>query len=142
MVKRSNLALLAALGLAAGLLACRRDVEAETHRPVENLTHVASVAEFDKFVASTPTPILVDLYADWCPPCRRLAPVLERLAPRYKGKVAFVKVNVGKVPALARRFGVRAIPTLLFLKKGREANRIVGAPPEAKLRSALDSLAR
>jgi len=142
MLKYPGLAFLAALGLAVGLSACRREVEAEAHRPVENLTHVASVAEFDKFVASTPTPILVDLYADWCPPCRRLAPVLDRLAPRYKGKVAFVKVNVDKVRELAGRFGVRAIPTLIFLKKGREANRIVGAPPEAKLRSALDSLAR
>lgn len=135
------LALSLALMLAAS--SCRETEQAvENHKAVENLTHVASEARFNKLLADATTPVLVDLYADWCPPCRRLAPVLERLAPRYKGKVAFVKANVDKVPGLARRFGVRAIPTLIFLKGGKELNRIVGAPPEAKLRSALDALGR
>ena len=133
---------LLALAVVVGAGACRREVETEHRGPVENLTHVTSEAQFDKILKTSGTPALVDLYATWCPPCRKLAPVLDRLAPRYKGKVAFLKVNVDHVPGLARRFGVRAIPTLLFLKGGKVADRIVGAPPERRLRSALDALAR
>jgi thioredoxin len=119
-------------------MGCRGSVE-QTHGPVENLTHIATAEQFEEAALRAPTPVLVDLYATWCPPCRKLAPVLNRLAPTYKGKVAFVKVDVDKVPAVARRYGVQSIPTLLILRDGKEVKRLVGYQSERRLRAALDA---
>ena len=135
--------LAAMLGVVAFLLpvmGCREETPISLpHKVVENMTHVATVAQFEQVVLNAQTPVLVDMYATWCPPCKRLAPVLDRLAPRYKGKVAFVEVDVDKVPDLAKRYRVTAIPTLLIFKNGKEARRMRGAPPEATLRAALDA---
>jgi thioredoxin len=138
---RLALALIAAALLGA-VPACREIAPVSgPHKPVENLTYVTSVEEFEQVVLQAPTPVLVDLYTDWCPPCRRLAPVLARLAPKYKGRVAFAKVNVDKVGKLAQRYSVRAVPTLLIVRDGKEVKRIEGAPPERRLRAELDAVA-
>ena len=78
-------------------------------------------------------PVLVDFWAPWCAPCRRVSPALERLAERHARRLKLVKVNVDEAPALADRFGVRSIPTLALLREGRELDRVTGALPEPQL---------
>ena len=87
--------------------------------------------------ASSRLPVVVDLWAPWCGPCRVVGPVLEQLAGELAGRVKLVKVNVDDAPGVQRRFGVRGIPTLLVLHGGREVGRKVGAAPLAELRSWL-----
>ncbi len=77
--------------------------------------------------------VLVDLWAPWCAPCRQVAPVLERLAARYAGRVKVVKVNVDHNPRTAARYDARSIPTLVMVRRGRTLKRIVGAQPEPVL---------
>jgi len=83
-------------------------------------------------------PVLVDLWAPWCGPCRAVSPALENLARDRAGRIKLVKVNVDESPAVAARFGVQAIPTLLVLDKGTVVARQTGAAPEAALRQWLD----
>jgi len=131
------------LALALAAAACRETETAEEPQaPVENMTYVSTNAEFDEAVLKARTPVLVDMYATWCPPCKKIAPVLNRLAPTYKGKVAFVKVNVEKVPDKARKYRVQFVPTLLVFKNGKETERIQGAPPEARLRKVLEAASK
>jgi thioredoxin 2 len=92
----------------------------------------AGDAEFEQ-EASASVPVLVDLWAPWCGPCRMVSPALERLAQKYAGRLKLVKVNVDEAPATARRFDSRSIPTLALLRDGRELDRTVGAAPEAHL---------
>jgi thioredoxin 1 len=94
-------------------------------------------AEFDSRVLQNPLPVIVDFWATWCSPCRAIAPTLERIAVEYDGKVVVAKVDTDENPLNAQKFGVQGIPTLLLMNKGREVDRIVGAMPEAKLRSAI-----
>lgn len=77
--------------------------------------------------------VLVDLYADWCGPCRMLAPVLEELSAKYEGKVTFVKVNVDNDPEVAQRFGVVSIPTLIAFKDGKVIRQTSGYQPKPML---------
>jgi thioredoxin 2 len=83
-------------------------------------------------------PVLVDLWAPWCGPCRMVSPTLEQLARAYRGRVKLVKVNVDEAPGLAARFAVQAVPTLLLVDRGQPVARHAGAAPEAALRSWLD----
>jgi thioredoxin 2 len=84
--------------------------------------------------------VLVDLWAPWCGPCRMVAPVLERLAVRYAGKVKVVKVNVDDNPQAAARFDARSIPTLAMVRGDETVGRIVGAQPEHVLAQRIDTL--
>ncbi len=83
-------------------------------------------------------PVLVDLWAPWCGPCRMVSPVLEKLARDYAGRVKLVKVNVDEAPRLARRFEAQSIPTLVVLQKGTVVATQIGAAPESTLRAWLD----
>lgn len=94
-------------------------------------------AEFDAVVQAEPL-VLVDFWATWCGPCRMVAPVMEALAEKYDGKAVVGKVNVDEEPALAQRFGVMSIPTVVVLKNGQEVDRKVGAMPGAAYESVLD----
>lgn len=96
---------------------------------------------FDREVLDSPTPVLVDFYADWCGPCRMLAPTLERLAMEFRGRVKIVKVNIDHQPELADRFQVASIPTLIVFADGEVVGRTSGLVPEAGLRNALNQLA-
>ena len=89
-------------------------------------------AEFDSEAAAS-VPVLVDLWAPWCGPCRTLSPALERLANKYAGRLKLLKVNVDEAPLTAQRLTARSIPTLAILRDGREIARTVGAAPEARL---------
>lgn len=92
---------------------------------------------FDAAVEAAPL-AMVDFWAVWCGPCQMLGPVMEDLAGRYEGKALVAKVNVDEEPELARRFGVMNIPTVVFLKNGREFDRKVGAYPAEVYAGVLD----
>jgi thioredoxin 2 len=93
---------------------------------------------FAERVEQARMPVLVDLWAPWCGPCRAVSPALENLARDRAGRIKLVKVNVDESPAIAARFGVQGIPTLLVLDKGTMVTRQTGAAPEAALRQWLD----
>lgn len=87
--------------------------------------------------ASSSLPVVVDLWAPWCGPCRLIAPVLEDLAARHAGRLKVIKVNVDEQPSLGARFEARSIPLLVVLRDGREVDRIVGALPRPALEARL-----
>jgi thioredoxin 1 len=103
----------------------------------ESITNLTS-ATFDEVIGSASEPVLVDFWAEWCGPCKMIAPILEELATEQAGKVKITKLNVDDAPDLARRFEVMSIPTLLVFRDGEVAKRIVGAKPKGAL---LDELA-
>ncbi|MHA1708247.1 MAG: thioredoxin [Candidatus Baldrarchaeia archaeon] len=82
-------------------------------------------------------PVIVDFWAEWCPPCKLMAPIFEKLAKKYEDKIIFAKVNVDENPDLARAFNIYAIPTFVILKDGREVDRIIGAIREEELEARL-----
>jgi thioredoxin 1 len=106
----------------------------------ESAVSHATSATFDSEVLQSPTPVVVDVYASWCGPCRLLAPVLEKLADAYGGRLKFVKVDVDEEPELARRYDVTGVPTLLLFKDGRLEDQVVGLVPPAQLQEKLDAL--
>ncbi len=98
----------------------------------------AGDADFGEVAERSPVPVLVDLWATWCGPCRAVSPALERLAAAFAGRVKLVRVDVDAAPQLARRFGVQAVPTLLVLDRGEVVTRQAGAAPEPALRAWLE----
>src|SRR5881409_124049 len=96
---------------------------------------------FDAAISRETGLMMVDFWAEWCGPCRAIAPVLEDLAKESAGKVTLAKVNVDENPGLAARYGIRSIPTILFVKGGKVADQVIGAVPKAKLQAKLDALA-
>ena len=96
---------------------------------------------FDEAVAANHKLLLVDFWAEWCGPCRAIAPMLEELARAESERVTVAKVNVDENPALAARFGVRSIPTILFFMGDALVDQLVGAVPRAWLQSKVDALA-
>ena len=99
-----------------------------------------SANDFKTEVVESDTPVLVDFWAEWCGPCKVIAPVVEELAKDYEGKVKFGKVNVDDHNMVASEYGVRSIPTLLIFKNGAVVNQIVGAVPKEKITAILDTV--
>jgi thioredoxin 1 len=99
--------------------------------------HVTDAA-FDKTVLQSEVPVIVDFWAPWCGPCKMVAPVLDKIAKDYEGKLVVAKVNTDENQEWAGRYGVQGIPTMLFVAQGKVLHRQVGAVPEGILREALD----
>ena len=93
-------------------------------------------SSFEKFI-NTDLPVVVDFWADWCMPCRIMAPVMEELAQAYAGKAQFGKVNVDENPQIASRYGIMSIPHFLIFKNGTRVEKIVGAVGRGPLENAL-----
>ncbi len=93
--------------------------------------------DFDEAV-SGPTPVVVDLWAPWCGPCKMIAPALEEIARERAGRLKVVKVDVDRAPEVSRRFGVQSIPLLLAMREGRVVDRQVGAAPRQALEAWID----
>jgi thioredoxin 2 len=103
---------------------------------------IVTEATFAAEVERSPVPVLLDLWAPWCGPCRMIAPVLEQLARELAGRIRVVKLNVDENPQTAARFHVSSIPTLLLLKAGQEVDRIIGVQPKSEIVSRLERLLR
>lgn len=134
------------IGMAADLLAllppeeqteeaADEDTAAANGKPV----HVTDQT-FARLVLQSKLPVVVDFWADWCQPCKMVAPILERLAAEYAGKVRIAKVDVDANPMLAQQFQIRSIPTLMFVKNGKIVGQAAGAAPEPAIRNVIDQL--
>jgi thioredoxin 2 len=97
-------------------------------------------ANFAEQIERSPVPVLLDLWAPWCGPCRMIAPAIEELAAEMAGRLRVGKLNVDENPATAERFQVRGIPALLIFRDGREIDRIVGAQPKSAIAQRLEQI--
>ena len=96
-------------------------------------------SNFDQIVLQAKTPVLVDFTADWCGPCRMVAPIVEELAEEYDGRVSFAKLDVDQNPKTASKYGIMSLPTLLIFKNGNPVSNIVGFRPKAELKRSLEA---
>ena len=96
--------------------------------------------DFEEEVIKSTLPVLVDLWAPWCGPCRIVAPVVDKLAGKYEGKFKFCRLNVDENPQTASKYRVMSIPTLMFFKNGEAVDTVIGAVPERVLQPKIDEL--
>ena len=108
--------------------------------PVDLHPVTVTDATFLDEVARSPLPVVLDMWAAWCGPCRQLAPLLDELATQYAGRLKIAKLNVDENPDTAARFNVRSLPTLLVFNRGRETDRIVGLQPKDAIARRLEPL--
>jgi thioredoxin 2 len=114
------------------------------HKPLPAPAKPVTVTDwtFAEEVERSPLPVLLDAWAPWCGPCRMIAPVVDELAAEWAGRVRVAKLNVDENPTIASRFDLRAIPTLLVLRDGKEVDRIVGVQPKAEIARHLERAVR
>ena len=105
-----------------------------------SVTQKVSDASFEADVLKAPGPVLVDFWAEWCAPCKAIAPALEELATSMTGKVTVAKINIDDNPATPKKYGVRGIPTLMLFKGGQVAATKIGALPKGKLLEWVESV--
>ena len=133
LVRITALALLAAISL----IGCSQREESATSSDAEAsvgpMMHAVTSEEFNEMVLASPVPVLVDFWAPWCPPCRKMTPILKEMAVVMDGTLRIVKVNTDDAPALAERFHIRALPTLLLVRNGKTVAMQEGAMNKAPL---------
>ncbi len=95
-------------------------------------------ASFEELIQKNENPVLVDFYADWCGPCKMVSPVIARIASEYKGRLTTVKINTEKKQAVAARYGIQSIPTIMLFHKGKQLMRLQGAYPYDSLKAEID----
>ena len=106
-----------------------------------DVLHPSNSAEFDKILAEfTSGFIFVDVYTDWCGPCKRFAPVFKEIQTMYKDKAAFVKLNLEEAREIGDRYKINAIPTLLFFKDGQMVKQVVGAMPKGEYINTIEKI--
>jgi thioredoxin 1 len=105
----------------------------------ENLFHTTDQS-FEKDVLESTVPVIVDFWAEWCMPCRMIAPSLEALSTEMEGKVKIAKLDIEANPQTAGRYGIRSIPTLLVFKNGTVADQIIGAVPKAVIKQKIQTI--
>jgi len=101
---------------------------------------VLTDANFDEEVLKSDIPVLVDFYAEWCPPCKMLGPIIEELATEYQGKAKVCKLNVDQSQATASRYGIMSLPTIYFFKGGQPVKSLVGIQSKENFKTELDQL--
>ncbi len=114
---------------------CKTPLPGNGSGPVE-----VTDATFPSEVERSATPVLLDMWAEWCGPCHMLAPTVDQLSSELAGRVKVAKLNIDENPGIANRFGVRSIPTLLVLKGGREVDRLVGVQPKQEIVRRLQAV--
>ena len=129
----------------------RLDLDRAAHRPrcghcrqaiaLDRPLHLSDAA-FDRVVADSPVPVLVDFYADWCGPCKMMAPVLDRVAAERAGAVLVAKVDTDRAPGVSRRFRIASIPTLIAFRGGAEVARELGAVPKGRVDALVERALR
>ena len=97
-------------------------------------------ANFEELVVNSDKPVMIDFWAVWCGPCRMIAPIVEEMSGEYEGKAVIGKVDVDSNPNVAMKYGIRNIPTVLFVKNGEVADKQVGAAPKHVFTAKLDAL--
>jgi thioredoxin len=104
----------------------------------DTMNSAALPKSFNELVNQSDLPVLVDFWAEWCGPCRMVAPVLEQIAREYKGKIRVVKINVDEKPQISAEYGIQSIPTLMMFHRGKVLMRQSGALPYGALKQAID----
>ena len=105
-----------------------------------SMAEAVTTASFEQEVLKSDVPVLVDFWAEWCGPCKMIAPHLDRIAEDYGGKIKIRKVDIDEERDLAEKYRVESIPTLMFFKEGKLVDQLIGARPPKEITSRLDSL--
>jgi len=107
---------------------------------INKMAMIVNDSNFEEIVMKSELPVMIDFWAEWCAPCRAIAPFVDQIATEYEGKAVVGKVNIEQSPDVANRFGIRNIPTILFFKGGELVNKQVGMTSRAMLANMLNAL--
>lgn len=123
-----SLGLLLAAGITVGLAGVSQAKDAVKH---------VEASDYGTEVLKSKQPVFIDFYAEWCRPCKMLAPTVEELSGEYQGKVKFVKVDIDKAPSVAQMYGITAVPTMIIINKGKKVKAMTGLQSKEKIKAFI-----